>query len=326
LDRNHPKTNRLIGVDIGGTKCAVCLGDAGARVLARREIATPRDPKETLAALERHARELLGKSGAIDAVGISCGGPLDAVRGLVLSPPNLKGWNAVPVAAYFRERFGAPAFLQNDANACALAEWRHGAGRGSRNMVFCTMGTGFGCGLILDGRLYEGANGNAGELGHVRLTPAGPVGYGKAGSVEGYCGGNGIAQLARIRLDGHRAKGGSSVLSRCETLSAGAVAEAARNGDELAAGICAEVGEMLGRALALVVDLLNPEIIVVGSIFARAEALLRPSMERAMGEEGLRNALQVCSVRAAELGDRIGDVAALTVALRGLETAGAPGP
>jgi glucokinase len=193
-------------------------------------------------------------------------------------------------------------------------------------MVFCTMGTGFGCGLILDGRLYEGANGNAGELGHVRLTPAGPVGYGKAGSVEGYCGGNGIAQLARIRLDGHRAKGGSSALSRCETLSAEAVAEAARNGDELAAGICAEVGEMLGRALALVVDLLNPEIIVVGSIFARAEALLRPSMERAMGEEGLRNALQVCSVRAAELGDRIGDVAALTVALRGLETAGAPGP
>ncbi|MDD2762462.1 MAG: ROK family protein [Opitutaceae bacterium] len=310
---------RFLGIDIGGTKSAVCTGDAAARVFARREFATGQGPDATLAALEMHARDLLQETGRIDAIGIVCGGPLCAKTGLVLSPPNLPGWAAVPVTRYFSERFGVAAFLQNDANAGALAEWRYGAGRGSRNLMFCTMGTGFGCGLILEGRLYEGTNGNAGELGHVRLTPDGPVGYGKAGSVEGFCGGGGIAQLARLRLDEHRAAGRTSALSELKALLAKSVAEAARQDDALALQIYAEVGEKLGRALALAVDLLNLDRIVVGSIFARNEALIRPAMERVMQEECLAEALRVCTVRAAELGDRIGDAAALTVAQNGLE-------
>ena len=122
--------------------------------------------------------------------------------------PELAGWRNVEIARLLEEELGAPSFLENDANACALAEWRLGAGRGTRNMVFCTMGTGFGAGLILDGRLYRGSHDLAGEIGHVRLTPDGPVGYGKAGSVEGYCGGSGIAQLARLRARQGRAAGG----------------------------------------------------------------------------------------------------------------------
>lgn len=311
---------RFLGVDIGGTKCAVCLGDADAQVFARRQIPTGNGPEETLAALTQHARDLLNEHGRFDAVGVVCGGPLDAQQGLVLSPPNLPGWDAVPVAAHFREHFGVPTFLQNDANAGALGEWRHGAGRGCRNMMFCTMGTGFGCGLILDGKLYDGTNGNAGELGHVRLTAGGPVGYGKAGSVEGYCGGGGIAQLARQRLDEHHAQGGVSLLSESETLSAKSVADAAFQGDALALKVYAEVGTMLGRALSLSVDLLNLERIVVGSIFVRCEALIRPTMERVMQEECLPEALQVCSVRPAVLEERIGDVAALTLAQNAMET------
>lgn len=310
---------RFLGVDIGGTKCAVCVGDAEAKVFARRQIPTGDGPEETLATLTQHARDIVKKQGNIDAIGIVCGGPLDAQQGLVLSPPNLPGWDAVPVAAYFRERFGVPTFLQNDANAGALAEWRHGVGRGCRSMMFCTMGTGFGCGLILDGRLYDGTNGNAGELGHVRLTPGGPVGYGKAGSVEGYCGGGGIARLARLRLDEHRAQNGASRLSELATLSAKGVAEAAFQGDALALRVYAEVGAMLGRALSLSVDLLNLERIVVGSIFVRCEALIRPAMERVMQEECLPAALQACSVHAAVLGERIGDVASLTLAQNAME-------
>ena len=99
------------------------------------------------------------------------------------------------MTAYFADRLGLPAFLQNDANAGAMAEWLYGAGKGCRNMMFCTMGTGFGCGLVLEGKLFEGTNGNAGELGHVRLSRQGPVGYGKAGSVEGWCSGGGIAAI-----------------------------------------------------------------------------------------------------------------------------------
>jgi len=298
---------RFLGIDIGGTKCAVCIGDTQGRVLDRRQFATVGGSEETLSMLDIHLRKWAGNSDGISAIGISCGGPLDSKSGVVLSPPNLPGWNAIPVADFFCERFGVPAFLQNDANACALAEWKHGAGRGTSNMMFCTMGTGFGCGLILDGKLYEGTNGNAGELGHIRLTRSGPVGFGKAGSVEGYCSGGGIAQLAEHRLG--------------KSLSAKELAMMARGGDPIAKSIYEEVGEKLGRALAVTIDLLNPVCIVIGSIFARDEALIRPAMESALREEALPGALAVCRVVPAELGERIGDVAALTVAQAGWQEA-----
>ena len=147
---------RFLGIDIGGTKCAACIGDDEANVLAREMIPTESSPQKTLTRLSSIAKEMLNNVGQVQSIGIVCGGPLDASAGVVLSPPNLPGWDKIPVTQYFQERLAAPAFLQNDANAGALAEWRHGAGIGTRNMMFCTMGTGFGCGLILDGKLYEG--------------------------------------------------------------------------------------------------------------------------------------------------------------------------
>ena len=192
------------GIDIGGTKCALVSGDDAGNVLFRREIRTRECAgwREVLGALFEALPEQRP-----EAVGISCGGPLDAARGLILSPPNLPGWDEVPIVGAVSGRFGVPAFLQNDANACALAEWRFGAGRGARNMVFLTFGTGFGAGLILDGKLYSGTNDMAGEIGHVRCEPDGPVGYGKAGSFEGFCSGGGIEQLsAAERARGRRAR------------------------------------------------------------------------------------------------------------------------
>ncbi len=294
----------LVGIDIGGTKCAACIGGTDGVVRARREFPTAGGPAAMLALLGGAAGKLGTQHGPVAAVGISCGGPLDSGTGVILSPPNLPGWDAVPVVRFFQDRLGAPAFLQNDANACALAEWQHGAGRGSRNLMFCTMGTGFGSGLILDGRLFEGTNGNAGEIGHVRLAPDGPVGYGKAGSVEGFCSGGGIAQLAQRRLG--------------RPWTARDLAQAARDGDVAAQAVWEEVGDRLGRALAIAIDLLNLDCIVIGSIFARSESLLRPAMERALREECLPTALAVCAIRPAMLGDQLGDVAALTVAQNGL--------
>lgn len=297
--------NRFLGIDIGGTKCAVCIGGTDGQIAARRQFSTAAEPDAVLAEFERQTGELLADYGPVCAVGISCGGPLDSKAGIILSPPNLPNWDRVPVVDFFKERFGVPAFLQNDANACALAEWKYGAGRGSADMMFCTMGTGFGCGLILNGKLYEGTNGNAGELGHVRLTPDGPTGFGKAGSVEGYCGGSGIAELAQLRLD--------------RKISAKDLALAARNGDSTAIAVYREVGEKLGRALAVAIDLLNPDCIVIGSIFVRDKSLIRPSMEKTLSEEALPDALRVCRVVPAQLGERIGDVAALTVAQVGCQ-------
>lgn len=310
---------RFLGIDIGGTKCAASIGNSDGRILGRREFPTPSLAEEALRLLIQQAQVLLEEHGGVEAVGIVCGGPLNRATGQVLSPPNLPGWDNVPVTAYFSDRLGLPAFLQNDANGGAVAEWLYGAGKGCRNMMFCTMGTGFGCGLILEGRLFEGTNGNAGELGHVRLSRQGPVGYGKTGSVEGWCSGGGIAQLAEMRIETCRAQGDQTELLRCQQLTAHAVAAAAENGDIVALGIFSEVGHRLGTALSLAVDLLNLEKVVIGGIFARRESLIRPSMEAALAAECLPGAMAVCEVLPAALGESIGDVAALTVAQLGVE-------
>ncbi len=313
---------KLMGFDIGGTKCAVSLGTAekgGARVISRREIATPGHWQDALNALFALADELLAGERP-DACGFSCGGPLDAEKGLVLSPPNLPGWDRVPLTALAKERFGVPCFLENDANACALAEWRWGAGRGSRNMVFLTFGTGLGAGLILDGRLVRGANGNAGEAGHVRLSPFGPAGYGKEGSFEGFCSGGGLAQLA-VTLGKRAVQRGVTpayFAGSWDAVTAKDAAQAALEGDETALAVFGLCGEKLGEGLSLLTDILNPETIVIGSVFARCEGLLRPAMERAMRRECLPASLAAVRVLPARLGDAIGDYAALCAAEYGL--------
>ena len=191
----------LIGVDIGGTKCAVTLGiPQGDGILIKDKLRFPTtDVYGTIRDIKSGVSEVIGRNGlgvdAIKAIGISCGGPLDSKTGVIMSPPNLPGWDNIPIVDILSEEFGAPAAVHNDANACALAEWRFGAGKGTRNMVFMTFGTGLGAGLIIDGKLYTGSNDNAGELGHIRLEEYGPVGYGKSGSFEGFCSGSGIEQL-----------------------------------------------------------------------------------------------------------------------------------
>ncbi len=291
-------TPNLWGFDIGGTKCAVVVADGNGHIQKRHQVFTADYPgwQQILDAL----LETVKDESVPAAIGVSCGGPLDSHRGLILSPPNLPGWDEVPITDYLSERVGAPCFLQNDANACALAEWRFGAGKGCKNMVFLTFGTGFGAGLILNGHLYEGTNDNAGEIGHVRAAEDGPLGYGKAGGFEGFCSGGGIAQLS----------GG---------VSAKEVVQLAEKGDAKALEVLNTSAKMLGRAASLLIDVLNPERIVVGSIFARAEKWFRDVMEAEIEKEALAFSRKVCKVVPAELGDSIGDVAAITVAINGLQ-------
>lgn len=277
-------------------------------------------PEGVLARVVSTARDALARHGDAvpESIGVSCGGPLDSVKGLVLSPPNLPGWDRIPVVRILSEGLGAPAHLQNDANACALAEWKYGAGRGCRSMVFLTFGTGMGGGLILDGRLYSGANDMAGEVGHIRMAGDGPVGYGKKGSFEGFCSGGGIAQIAKAEVRRLLAAGGKPALCPDETamaaLTARHVGDAARGGDVLAGEILATSGRYLGRALAILIDVLNPERIVIGSIFGRCEEFLRPAMEEAIRAEALPLASSVCRIVPAGLGEAIGDYAALSIA------------
>lgn len=325
----------ILGIDIGGTKCAAVLGRADGLnlgpqglIAGKAAFATEADKgwRDVVGRLFSAADTLLAQNnlsaGDIAATGISCGGPLDSRKGLILSPPNLPEWDGVEIVRLFTDQYGAPAFLQNDANACAVAEWKFGAGQGLDNMIFLTFGTGMGAGLILDGRLYSGTNDLAGEAGHIRLAECGPEGYGKAGSFEGFCSGGGLAKLAGTMLEKHTAAGGHSLLEQVfekhGTVSAKDAAEAALQGDELAKEIYTVCGRYLGKGLAVLIDLLNPQAIVIGSIFERSGDLLRAAMMQSLGEEALAPALGVCEIKAAALGEAIGDYAALGVALNAI--------
>ena len=314
---------QLLGIDIGGTKCAVIFGldTDGVVSIADKVRFDTADVHSTIARILSELKAMCARHG-LDAsnthgIGISCGGPLDSRRGVVMSPPNLPGWDNIPIVKLVQDATGIPAALQNDANACALAEWKYGAGRGTRNMVFLTFGTGLGAGLVLDGKLYSGTNDNAGELGHIRLSEFGPVGYGKAGSVEGFASGGGIAQLAASAVKEKLMMG--EKVDWCpdgnlSAISARTVAEAAKAGDELAKSVYRTSATYLGKALAMVIDILNPEVIAIGSIFVRAEDLIRPFMQAAIDRDALPGAAAVCKVKPAELGESIGDIAALSLA------------
>ena len=291
----------ILGVDIGGTKCAVIYGQKEGDTLHLVEkVKFPTTSvDETIANICSEIEQMMGRHGLdssnTGAIGISCGGPLDSKRGVVMSPPNLPGWNDIPIVRMLEERFGIRTGIHNDANACALAEWKFGAGVGTQNMVFLTFGTGLGAGLILDG----------------------PVGYGKCGSFEGFASGGGIAQLARFKVSEKQQMGESVAWcppGQLDSISAHTVALAAASGDPLALEIYRISATYLGRGLAMVIDLLNPEVIVIGSIYVRNRELMEPFVLQEIEREALSHARRVCSVRPAKLGEQIGDYAALSVA------------
>lgn len=312
----------ILGVDIGGTKCAVTYGrceGSDIEIIDKISYATV-SCEETIGLLKSGIRRIMDRNSLTSentySIGISCGGPLDSRRGVIMSPPNLPGWDNVPIVSILSDEFGIPAAIHNDANACALAEWTFGAGKGSRNMAFLTFGTGLGAGLIIDGRLYSGTNDNAGELGHIRMSDFGPVGYGKSGSFEGFCSGGGIRQLAQSLVK-ERLQMGQTV-SWCpdgdvEKINAKVVADAAGQGDPLAREIFDISSRYLGAGLSILIDILNPELIVIGSIYARNEDMMRPVMEKVIAREALPLASEVCKVVPAALGESIGDYAALSV-------------
>ncbi|MCO5238443.1 MAG: ROK family protein [Chitinophagaceae bacterium] len=322
----------VIGIDIGGTKCAIVLGSVSENekpcILGKRKINTKEypDPYTMIGKLQKGITAILSDNAiSIDkvaAIGISCGGPLDAEKGVILSPPNLSGWDEVPIVQLFHDKYGIPVGIQNDANACALAEWNFGAGVGTKNMVFLTFGTGLGAGLILNGQLYSGTNDNAGEIGHIRLENIGPVGYGKAGSFEGFCSGGGIAQLARLKAL-EKFQMGEKVsycgdINSLAHVTAQSVAEAAENGDVVAQEVFNICGTYLGKGLSIIIDVLNPECIVIGSIYVRVGHLLISSLENVIMREALPMARKVCRVVPGELSEEIGDIAALSVAINTL--------
>lgn len=316
----------VVGIDIGGTKTAVILGDNDVNIIDRIEYPTKNFDKQPLKMIDKIVETIHTifkannvKPEEVGSIGISSGGPLDIERGIILSPPNLPGWDEVPIVDMLSKEFGIPVYLENDANAGALAEWKFGCGIGCKNLIFLTFGTGMGAGLILDGKLYRGSNGMAGEVGNIRLAKDGPVGYGKKGSFEGFCSGGGIARLAKMEISKKLANG--ETVEFCPSfemlprITAEDVAVAARKGDKVALEIIDISAEYLGLALSILIDILNPEKIILGTIFTKNEDLFRRKIEEVIKKEALAISAHNCKIEPSKLGSRIGDYAALSVAL-----------
>jgi glucokinase len=250
----------------------------------------------------------------VRAVGVSVPGPFDRDRGLLLEPPNLPGWCDIPVQQVLETSLGRPVHVENDANAAALAEWRFGAGQGASHMVYLTMSTGVGAGLILDGRLYRGRAGAAGEVGHTEVEPGGePCACGRRGCLEAYCGGAAWTRRLQTRTpDDSRvaARAGGRGRVRPEH-----VVQAAREGDAFARAELERYNRYLARGIANLVFVLAPERVVLGTIPSRAGEALCLAPVRRQVESALWPLLaRGLRIEASGLGDALPDYAGICVA------------
>lgn len=301
----------ILAFDIGGTKIAILEGGYDTSVLQRREIPTQaQDPfRITFERMCAQADEALAEARnagrTVSAISVSVGGPLQIEPGVILAPPHLPTWDNVPLKRLLAERYALPVFVEHDGNAGALAEYHFGAGRGARHMIFLTAGTGFGGGIIIDGRIHRGATDTAGEVGHIRLADYGPAEFGKVGSWEAFCSGAGMVKWAHWQMPGRWP----------QTLTTREFVSQALAGERDAQRIVRECGQWLGRGLAHLIDTLNPDAIVLGSLaVALGDLLLQPARE-VVQRECLPQAAAACRIAPAQLGARLGDVAALMAAI-----------
>lgn len=302
----------ILGVDVGGTKTALIAGFSSGDILDRREF--PTDQSSGYASWLAYLKQVWDSFSAElfpwkpTLTGISVGGPADWENGILLAPPHLSTWKDAPIRDDVASLVGTPARMEHDGRAGALAEYLFGIGVGSKNMVFLTFGTGIGAGIIINGKPYRGASGSSGEIGHVRVAEDGPVVYGKAGCLESFASGTGIAALAR-RDYPEKFPAGTEAKS---------VIDAAKAGDQDAASVLRESAVKLGQGMAMIVDLLNPELIVLGSLSWRVPSWYIDIAKQSMRAEALFNNVEACMVAQAALKDQLQDKAALAAALYGL--------
>jgi glucokinase len=313
LPINHALS--VIGLDIGGTKLACVEGTAAGRILGRQETPTlavepfGRRFPAIVAMIESQLQSARAAGREAVALSVSVGGPLKIAEGILLNPPHLPGWHDVRLKHHLAQAFPRlPIFIEHDGNAGALAEFYFGVGRSRsdlRHLVFLTFGTGLGAGFILNGQILRGASDTAGEVGHWRLSKDGPVGFGKKGSWEAFSSGAGLVLLAN-RLFPSRWPLETPIRD---------VVHAVASGDADGLAVAQEAGRRMGQGLALLIDALNPQVIVLGSLaVVLGERILGPARQ-VVAEEALPQAAAACEILPSVLGNEIGDLASLMAAL-----------
>jgi glucokinase len=311
----QPDRCTVLGLDIGGTKTACVEGTIFGEILQRSELPTrAAEPfasifPEVVAKATSLVQTANCMGRTIAAISVSVGGPLRIDEGLLLNPPHLPGWHDVPLKARLAEAFpGLPVLIEHDGNAGALAEFSFGVGKDRpelKHLIFLTFGTGVGGGFIFNGQLLRGASDTAGEIGHWRLAEDGPLGFGKRGSWESFASGAGLIELS-AQMFPSRWNPSTPIRELVEAMVAD---------DPDALLVAGEAGKWMGRGLALLIDALNPQVIVFGSLgVALGERVLGPA-RKVIAEEALPQAAAACQLLPSVLGKRIGDVAALMAAL-----------
>ena len=313
----------IVGIDIGGTKLATVVADRTGTILKkiRKPTSAERGPHHAVESLLEMVGETIRlaelKRENISGIGVSCGGPLDTKTGVVYSPPNLPGWDAFPLKESIEAEFHVPTIIENDANASALAEWRFGGGRGYNYVLYMTMSTGIGGGIVANGQIYHGANDSAGEVGHQILLPDGPLcGCGQRGCLEALCSGPAIARRAREVI---REQPNTAILKLADgeiaQVKSEHVLEAARTGDSLAMSLMEETGYYMGWGIANLVNILNPEIVLIGTIAVAAGDLLLDPIRRTVADMAMQRPAEAVKIMPADLGDAVGDLAAISLVM-----------
>ncbi len=305
----------VLGLDIGGTKTACAEGTLDGRILQRIEMPTRaiQPFSETFPEIVGNLNSLIStanlESRSVAAISVSIGGPLKIGEGVLIDPPHLPGWHGVALKAQLRQAFPEiPVHVEHDGNAGALAEFHFGVGRDRRDLrhlIFLTFGTGIGAGFIVNGRILRGATDTAGEIGHWRLAEDGPLAFGKRGCWESFASGAGLIHLA-AQMFPARWRQDTPIRE---------LVEAMLTDDYEAMEVARVAGHWMGRGLALLIDALNPQVIVFGSLgVVLGERILGPA-RKVIAEEALPQAAAVCELLPSALGSSIGDIAALMAAI-----------
>jgi glucokinase len=307
----------VFGIDVGGTNLRVALGSPTGELLDRRHRDSQAEPgaEAGLRALAEMMGDLAGahhlQMSDVGAAGVGVPGPSDPVAGVLFNPPHLPGWHNVPVARRLEEATGIPTRLENDAQLAAYGEFHRGAGRGSRHLVFVTISTGIGGGIIIDGKLYTGAGGTAGEVGHVVIDPDGPVcSCGRRGHLEGLASGTSMARIAAERI----AAGEKSSLSRLPKITAQAIGDAADAGDPLARSVLQNAGRLLGLSLGGLLNILDPEVLVLGGGVIQIGPALLDHVHPAIKDAAFESTYSHVRIVTVELGQDAGLIGALEFA------------
>lgn len=315
----------VVGVDLGGTRLRTALADETGAIVRRRAVPTLADQgrNAVLGRIEAEIRAVLEPLPlpALQRVAVAVPGPVDPRNGMVYRPPNLPGWGDVPLASILEEHLTVPVLLGNDADLAALAEHEFGSGRGSSHLVYVTVSTGVGGGVINDGKLLLGAWGGAAEVGHMTIDLDGPrCSCGNFGCLEAMASGTAIAREAARRISA----GATSVLTGrvggdLEQLQAALVVQAAQEGDALALAVVEWAAYNLGVGLANIMHLFDPQLIIIGGGVSNGWDLLVPEFSRAVRERAMEAYANRTRIVRSDLGDDVGLLGAIALALRGSE-------